>query len=61
MWSEEKSKIARRCGKKYIFKSNCTKHVRFGALFEAQMWKAHFQVKMLKKLRGLEHFLKLRC
>ena len=41
----------------------------FGALFEVEMFKnctplwreAHFEVKMLKKLRGSEHFLKLRC
>ena len=26
------------------------------------LWReAHFEVKMLKKLRGSEHFLKLRC
>ena len=37
MWSEEKSKIARRCGAKHILKSKCTKHVRFGALFEVEM------------------------
>ena len=69
MWSEEKSKIARRCGDKRILKSKCTKHNILGALFEVQMWKnctplwreAHFQVKMLKKLKGSEHFLKLRC
>ena len=56
MWSEEKSKIARRCGAKHILKSKCTKHVRFGALFEVEMLKngtplwrdAHFEVKMLK-------------
>ena len=58
MWSEEKSKIARRCGEKHIFKWKCTKHVRFGALFEVEMLKnctplwreAHFQVKMYKTL-----------
>ena len=56
MWSEEKSKIARRCGEKHIFKWKCTKHVRFGALFEVEMLKkcttlwreAHFQVEMYK-------------
>ena len=63
MWSEEKSKIARRCGEKHIFKSKCTKHVRFGALFEVQMLKnctplwreIHFEAKMLKNgiLRAL--------
>ena len=39
MWSEEKSKIARRRGEKHILKSKCTKHVRFGAFFEVQMSK----------------------
>ena len=61
MWSEEKSKIAHRCGEKHIFKGKCTKHVRFGALFEVEMLKnrtplwreAHFQVKMFKKTQGL--------
>ena len=56
MWSEEKSKIARRCGEKHIFKWKCTKHVSFGPLFEVEMLKnctplwreAHFEVKMLK-------------
>ena len=32
-------KIARRCSEKHIFKSKCTKHVRFGPLFEVAMWK----------------------
>ena len=49
-------KIARRCGEKHIFKWKCTKHVRFGPLFEVEMLKnctplwreAHFQVKMYK-------------
>ena len=48
--------IVRRCGEKHIFKWKCTKHVRFGPLFEVEMLKnctplwreAHFQVKMLK-------------
>ena len=62
MWSEEKSKIARRCGEKHILKSKCAKHVSVGTLFEVLMsknctplWrKAHSEVKMLKKkLRGL--------
>ena len=56
MWSEEKSKIARCCGEKHILKSKCTKHVRFGALFEVQMsknctplWRdVYFEVKMYK-------------
>ena len=49
-------KIVRRCGEKHIFKWKCTKHVRFGPLFEVEMLKnctplwreAHFQVKMYK-------------
>ena len=49
-------KIARRCGEKHIFKWKCTKHVRFGALFEVEMLKnctplwreVHFEVKMYK-------------
>ena len=32
-------KIARRCSEKHIFKSKCTKRVRFGPLFEVAMWK----------------------
>ena len=47
---------ARRCGKKHISKSKCTKHTRFGPLLEVEMskkctelWReAHFQVKMYK-------------
>ena len=49
-------KIARRCSEKHIFKSKCTKHTRFGPLFEVAMsknctplWReAHLQVKMSK-------------
>ena len=49
-------KIARRCGETHIFKSKCTKHLMFGALFEVLMsknctplWRnAHLQVKMCK-------------
>ena len=41
---------------KHIFKSKCTKHLRYGPLFEVWIWKnctplwreAHFQVKMYK-------------
>ena len=32
-------KIARRCSEKHILKSKCTKHTRFGPLFEVAMWK----------------------
>ena len=49
-------RIARRCSEKHILKSKCTKHVRFGPLFEVEMWKnctplwreARFEVKMYK-------------
>ena len=49
-------KFARRCGEKRILKWKCTKHVRFGPLFEVPMsknctplWReAHFEVKMYK-------------
>ena len=68
MWSEEKSKIARRCGDKHALKSKCTKHVRLGALFEVQtlkhctrLWReVYFEVKMYKT-SGPDHFLKFRC
>ena len=47
---------ARRCGAKHISKSQCTKHTRFGAIWEVEMskkctplWReAHSQVKMYK-------------
>ena len=49
-------KSARRCGAKHISKSKCTKHTRFGPLFEVAMskkctplWReAHFQSKCTK-------------
>ena len=57
-------KIARRCSKKRIFKSKCTKHTRFGPLFEVAMsknctplWReAHLQVKMYKTPHGRTTF-----
>ena len=66
-WKLRCRKSARRCGAKQMSKSKCTKHTRFGALFEVEMSKkwtllwgeAHFQVKM-HKAAGSEHFLKLR-
>ena len=53
-------KIARCCGAKHIWESKCTKHRRFGPLFEVQMsknctplWRqAHFKVKLLNKGRS---------
>ena len=55
-WKLGCRKSARRCGAKHISKSKCTKHTRFGPLFEVEMpkkctplWRqAHFQVKMYK-------------
>ena len=55
-WKLRCRKSARRCGAKHISKSKCTKHTRFGPLFEVAMskkctplWReAHFQVKMYK-------------
>ena len=55
-WKLRCRKSARRCGAKYILKSKCTKHTRFGPLLEVEMskkctplWReAHFQVKMHK-------------
>ena len=57
-------KIVRRCGKKHISKSKCTKHLSFGPLFEVTMsknctplWReAHFQLKMLKNWRSRSTF-----
>ena len=57
MWSEEKSKIAPRCGEKHILKRKCTKNVSSEALFALAisknctlLWrKADFEVKMYKK------------
>ena len=47
-------KNARRCGTKHVSKSKCTKHIRFGPLFQVELSKkctplwheAHIQVKM---------------
>ena len=57
-------KLARRCGETHICKSKCTKHLRFGPLFEVQMsknytplWRnAHSQVKILKNWRSRTTF-----
>ena len=56
MWSDERWKVARRCGTKNISKSKCTKHTNAGPLLEVVMskrctplWReAHFEVKMYK-------------
>ena len=61
-------KIARRCGDKRILKSECTKHVRSGPLFEVPMsknctplWReVYFEVKMLKSWHSQTTFLKFR-
>ena len=57
-------KIARRCSEKHIFKSKCTKHTRFGPLFEVAMSKnctPLWREARFKKLRGTDHFLTFRC
>ena len=38
-WKLRCRKSARRCGKKHILKSKCTKHTRFGPLLEVEMSK----------------------
>ena len=58
-WQLRCRKSARRCGAKHLSKSQCTKHLSFGALLEVAMSKkctpswceAHFEVKMLKTRR----------
>ena len=62
-------KIARRCGETHIWKWKCTKHVSFGALFEALMsqnctplWRnAHLEAKMYKTRQFRSTFLKFWC
>ena len=59
IWSDERSKIARRCGVKHILKSKCWKHLNIRALSDDAMLKkctplwreAHVEVKMLKAPR----------
>ena len=56
MWSNERWKVARRCGAKRISKSKCPKHLTLGAFLEVEMSKkctrlwceAHFEGKMYK-------------
>ena len=68
-WKFRCSKMPRRCGAKHICKSKCRKHHMGGAILEVAMFKnctrlwrkAHLQVKMLKKLTGSDHFLKVWC
>ena len=55
-WKLRCPRMACRCGAKHICKSKCTKHVRFGAIFEVPkskngtpLWReAHLQVEMLE-------------
>ena len=54
MWSEEKSKVARRCGDKHLLKSKCTKHVSFGALLK-------FRCGKIARRCGDKHILKSKC
>jgi len=55
--------MARRYGAKRIFKSKCTEHLRFGAIFEVTSKnctplrrEAHFQVKMYKTNQPQSNF-----
>ena len=69
MWSDERWKVAHRCGAKQISKSKCTKHTRFGGLLEVAMskkctplWReAYLQVKKFKNTSRYQHFWQLRC
>ena len=54
MWSEEKSKIARRCGEKHILKWKCTKHISSGPLLKLRCWK-------IARRCGEKHILKWKC
>ena len=68
-WKFRCRKSARRCGAKHISKSKCTRHTILGPLLEVEMskkctplWReAHFEVNMLKKNRGSDHFWRFRC
>ena len=62
-------KIARRCSEKHIFKSKCTKHVRFGQFFfscdveklHAAVARSTFSSQNVQNMSGSDQFLKLRC
>ena len=68
-WKLTCGKSARRCGAKHISKSKCTKHTRFGALLEVDMWKKVHAVvarrtfpsqNVTKHTRAPDHFWKLK-
>ena len=50
-------KIACRCGAKRMPKSKCTKHTKFGALFEVEMWKkcTRCRAKHISKSKCTKH------
>ena len=54
MWSDERWKVARRCGAKHISKSKCTKHTNIGPLLEVEMSKS-------ARRCGAKHILKSKC
>ena len=64
MWSDERWKVARRCGAKHISKSKCTKHTRFGPLLEVDtsekctpLWReAHFQMFQVKLYKATRYW-----
>ena len=54
MWSDERWKIARRCGAKHVSKSKCTKHTMLGPLLEIEMSKS-------ARRCGAKHIWKSTC
>ena len=68
MWSEEKSKIARRFGEKHILSENVQYKSASDHFLEFRCQKLHaavarnaFGSQNAKKLRVSEHFSKFRC
>ena len=68
MWSDERWKIARRCGAKHISNSKCTKHISFGTFLKLGCRKSAFRcgTKHISKSKCTKHsslgaFWKLRC
>ena len=67
MWSDERWKIAHRCGAKHMSKSKCTKHTMLGPLLEIEMSKSARRcgAKHIWKSKWTtpcsDHFWKLTC
>ena len=67
-WKLTCRKSARRCGAKHMWKSNCTKHTRFGPLLEVDMpkkckplWREAFPSQNAQSTSVSDRFWKLRC